>query len=122
MSNVSTGSLLLDAFLALLTALGAYHGLLHLWDKRSKEKAKEALDQQEEFTEAEMKVQEIEAKLMTQYTELSSRVGNLEKTISKMEANNQSFEDRILRNFDKVDQKLESLRDLVIKQITNKTQ
>lgn len=79
-------------------------------------------DQSKADTDLELKVKELEGKIATQYGELSTKLTNLEKSITESKTINFAFEARILANLDKVDSKLERLQEAVLRSIYNLNQ
>lgn len=79
-------------------------------------------DQSKADTDLELKVKELEGKIATQYGELSTKLTNLEKSITESKTINFAFEARILANLDKVDSKLERLQEVVLRSLYNLNQ
>lgn len=89
-----------------------------LFYKKKKDKGIEHDNQLEEQAKIKLKIQELEGKISTQYTGLSSRLEGLERTLQEGKSNSYQFETRLVGSVDKLDSKIEGLRDLVIKIVT----
>lgn len=82
-------------------------------------------DKKEQFntnTELELKVKELEGRIATQYGELSTKLTNLERSITEGKTTNHAFETRILANLDKLDSKLERTQELLLRSMYNLNQ
>ena len=107
-------------FIGAVTALCmCYLAVADFIVKKHAVKQKDAVQHVKDQNELELKVKEMEGKIQVQYEELSSKLANLEKSIGDGKATNLAFETRILQSVDKLDNKMEAIRDLVIKVVTN---
>lgn len=108
----------LEVSAIIIAATGVYIAFKDLIFKKGRSFLSDAKDEKTNAVDMERRVSVLEGMIETQYSELKTKVQAIEKSISDNRANNILFENRIISSMDKLESKMESTRDLIIKIIT----
>jgi wobble nucleotide-excising tRNase len=111
-----------NIILIIVSILSSYLGVAHILDKMKRSSENDRVDQTRENSALELKVKELEGKIQSQYSELSQKISNIEKTLAEDKVSKLTFESRVLSILDKMEAKVDRSQDLLVKVLLNKQQ